>query len=255
MADPSGRLEVGRCHLEVVCMRVYVGTSGYQYRAFRGSLYSERCREADMLVEYGSRLSSVEINNTFYRMPKPEVLQRWVQQVPADFRFTIKASQRITHRQRLKDCAESVAYLADNLQALGELLGVVLYQLPPYQRLDLPRLQAFLACLPVGQAVAMEFRHHSWFCDEAFELLRGRNVALCHNDSGEGEDATPREFTADFSYARLRREHYSQEELQALADGLRGQPVERAFAYFKHEESGGALALTLQSLLAAGEAP
>lgn len=230
-------------------MRVHVGTSGYQYRAFRGSLYSEDCREADMLTEYGRRLSGVEINNTFYRMPKSEVVARWAAQVPADFRFSIKASQRITHRQRLKNSEESVAYLSNNLAGLGERLGVVLYQLPPYQRLDLPRLTAFLACQPPQQRVAVEFRHASWFCDEVLDLLRERGVALVYSDEGEGEHATPQITTAPFSYTRLRREEYSSQELAAIARRLLAEPVDTVFVFFKHEESGAALALSLQERL------
>lgn len=228
-------------------MRVHIGTSGYQYRFLRGSFYSPRCREADMLAEYAQQLSSVEVNNTFYRMPRQDVLRRWAEQVPPGFRFAIKASQRITHRKRLKDCEESVGYLAENLRVLGERLGVVLYQLPPYFRADVPCLQDFLAVLPSDQRAAIEFRHRSWLVDEVFTLLQDRGVALCLADVDDEDRLAPWVVTADFLYLRFRRAHYDDEAMAQLAQRLTSQPVADAFAYFKHEEIGPQLALRLRA--------
>jgi uncharacterized protein YecE (DUF72 family) len=230
-------------------MRVRVGTSGYQYAFWRGHFYSAGCKEAAMLGEFGGKLSTVEINNTFYRMPKPEVVARWASQVPDDFRFAIKATRRITHIKRLKEVAEDTGYLFEVVQALAGKLGSVLFQLPPNLKQDLPRLDRFLAALPAGARAAMEFRHESWFDDEVYARLRAREVALCISDEGEGERATPFIATAGFGYLRLRREVYSDEELAAVAAQVQAQSWSEAYAYFKHEEDAPQLAAKLQALL------
>jgi uncharacterized protein YecE (DUF72 family) len=223
-------------------MQTRIGTSGYQYAFWRGGLYSERCKPADMLREYAAKLPTVEINATFYRMPKREVLARWAAQVPDDFRFAIKASRRITHQQRLKDVADSVGYLFDAAQALGDKLGATLFQLPPNLRKDLPRLQAFAAALPRGAAVAIEFRHASWFDAEVYALLRERGLALCISDQGEGEDATPFVATAGFGYLRMRREAYEDAELARVARQIAAEAWSEAYVFFKHEQGAPELA-------------
>jgi uncharacterized protein YecE (DUF72 family) len=230
-------------------MQVRIGTSGYQYAFWRGVLYSERCKEADMLAEYGSKLPTVEINATFYRMPKTAVLERWAGQVPESFRFALKASRRITHMQRLKDVGDNVRYLFDTAKALGDKLGAVLFQLPPNLRKDVPRLQAFLATLPDGARAALEFRHASWFDEEVYQLLRERNVALCISDEGEGEQATPFVATADFGYVRLRREQYEDEQLAQIGRSIAGESWTDAYAYFKHEEGAPELAARFTALI------
>jgi uncharacterized protein YecE (DUF72 family) len=228
-------------------MRVRVGTSGYQYKFWRGTLYGEKCREADMLGEYGQKLGTVEINNTFYRMPKREVVARWASQVPDDFRFAIKASRRITHLKRLKDVGEPLEFLVANVAELGDKLGSVLFQLPPSLKCDLARLETFLVLVAQRVPVAMEFRHVSWFDEPTFALLRAHGAALCISDEGEGEAATPHVATAGFGYLRLRREQYSPEELQAVVARVRAEAWSDAYVYFKHEEGGAALALGLQA--------
>jgi uncharacterized protein YecE (DUF72 family) len=230
-----------------------VGTSGYQYAFWRGGLYNERCKPADMLAEYSAKLTTVEINNTFYRMPKREVLERWAATVPAHFRFAIKASRRITHIKRLKDPEENVGYLFSALEGLGDKLAAVLFQLPPNLKKDLPRLDRFLAALPAGARVAIEFRHESWFDDEVFARMRGSNAALCIADQGEGEKAVPFVPTASFGYLRLRREVYTEDELAEFAARVAQVATwSEAYAYFKHEE--GAPALAFQLLGAAARA-
>lgn len=231
-------------------MRLYIGTSGYQYKFWRGHFYSERCKEADMLSEYGAQLGSVEVNNTFYRMPKSEVVARWAAQVPDDFRFAIKASQRITHKLRLKECEEPLGYLKSSLQQLGDKLGVVLFQLPPFLKADVPRLSTFLSVVPEGMPVAMEFRHESWNCDATYEALRARGAALCLADVDDNNTEAPWVHTAPFAYVRLRREEYSEADLQAFADRLLAQPLEAAFIYFKHEEPAAQLAQRLSRICA-----
>src|SRR5882724_8208893 len=153
-------------------MNLYVGTSGYSYKEWKGPFYPEDLPDKQMLRFYGERLRTVEINNTFYRMPKASVLEAWGEEVPSDFKFVLKASQRITHMQRLKDADDSVAYLLKVVAALGKRLGPLLFQLPPNFKKDAVRLQYFLARLPPDRRPALEFRHESWFDQEIFELLR-----------------------------------------------------------------------------------
>lgn len=230
-------------------MRIRVGTSGYQYTFWRGRFYGEGCKAAGMLAEFGSKLPTVEINNTFYRMPKREVVARWASQVPDDFRFAIKASRRITHIKRLKEVAQDAGYLFDVVQALEGKLGAVLFQLPPNMKKDLARLDRFIEALPAGARAAMEFRHVSWFDDEVYARLRSREVALCISDEGEGECATPFVATAGFGYLRLRREVYSAEQLAQVAAQVKAQGWGEAYAYFKHEQDAPELAARLQKLL------
>src|SRR5690349_9723332 len=187
-------------------MDVRVGTSGYSYPPWKGSFYPEDLPNARMLRYYAERLPTVEINNTFYRMPTSKMLTQWAAQVPPGFRFALKASQRITHQKRLKDAGEPVEYFFRTAAELGELRGPTLVQLPPNLKKDLPRLDAFLALLPPDARAAFEFRHDSWFCDEVWEALRARGAALCVAESDEL--ATPLVATADFGYFRLRRAAY-----------------------------------------------
>jgi len=229
-------------------MRLRVGTSGYQYKFWRGTFYSEKCKEADMLSEYGRQLATVEINYTFYRMPKPEFMERWAAQVPDDFRFSIKASRRITHDKRLKEVGELTGYLFDTCKVLGDKLGVVLFQLPPNLKADMERLSRFLELIPDGIRVALEVRHPSWLEDEVYARLRERGVALVCNDQGEGEEAIPLVMTAPFAYLRLRREEYTDDELRDALAAVRAQPFQDVFAFFKHEEGAAVRAQRLIAL-------
>jgi len=218
-------------------MEIRVGTSGYSYREWKGSFYPEKLKNADMLRYYAERFSSVEINNTFYRMPKASVLEAWAEQVPTDFLFVLKASQQITHRKRLKDAGEPLAYLLETADVLGDRRGPLLFQLPPNLKMDLDRLRGFLALLPEGRPFAFEFRHETWVDDEVHSTLRERNCALvCADTETSGEDGAPIVPTADWGYLRLRRCDYTAAELQPWADRIRAQPWERAFVFFKHED-------------------
>jgi uncharacterized protein YecE (DUF72 family) len=219
-------------------MRIHVGTSGFAYKEWRGSFYPEKMREKDMLRYYAERLKAVEINNTFYRMPASETLLRWAEQVPDGFTFVLKASQRITHRQRLSpESAETVGVLFETARSLGSSLGPVFFQTPPLLKKDAPRLRAFLAGLPAGHPVAFEFRHESWFDDEVYDALRGRNAALVSVDRDEaGDEGTPVVPTADWGYLRLRRRDYDDDALAAWRERVRAQPWREAFVFFKHEE-------------------
>jgi uncharacterized protein YecE (DUF72 family) len=220
-------------------VRIRTGTSGYSYAPWKGVFYPEKLAAEKMLGYYAGRLATVEINNTFYRMPKAEVLGRWAEETPAGFTFAVKAPRRITHDRRLANADEAVAAFFEAAGALGDKLGPVLFQLPPFLRKDAARLEAFLRSLrsvaPSARA-AFEFRHASWFAEDVYDILRGGGAALCIAESDEL--ATPLVATADWGYLRLRRTDYAEDELAAWADRLRGQPWQEAFVYFKHEEDG-----------------
>jgi uncharacterized protein YecE (DUF72 family) len=215
-------------------VRVLTGTSGFSYKEWKGSFYPEDLPDAEMLRYYASRLSAVEINNTFYRMPRAEMLSKWAEQVPDGFRFALKASQQITHRKRLKEAGEAVGYFFKIAVTLGDRMGPVLFQLPPNLKKDLPRLADFLAALPPASHCAFEFRHASWFDDDVFDALRSGGCALC---IAEDEDlATPFVSTAGWGYLRLRRQDYSEADLRDRAGRLLSQPWSEAFVFFKHED-------------------
>ncbi len=218
-------------------MNLYVGTSGYAYKEWKGSFYPSDLPAKRMLHYYGEHFRSVEINNTFYRMPTAALLQAWAGEVPADFRFVLKASQRITHQHRLLDADEGVGYLLDVAGILEQQLGAILFQLPPNLKKDAARLDAFLALLPAPRRVAFEFRHPSWFDDEVFALLRAHQAALCIAEA-EGDLEVPCVATADWGYLRLRRPDYGEAELRAWVAWLRQQDWQDVFVFFKHEEAG-----------------
>jgi uncharacterized protein YecE (DUF72 family) len=218
-------------------MNLYVGTSGYSYKEWKGTFYPEDLPEKQMLRFYGEHFRSVEINNTFYRMPKSSVLEAWAQEVPADFSFVLKAPQRITHIERLKDAGDSVSYLLDVAGVLKERLGPLLFQLPPNLKKDASRLREFLALLPTNRRVAMEFRHESWFDEEVFQLLRDHQAALCIAEAEDGV-TVPFVSTAEWGYLRLRRPDYGDAELKGWVDKVRGPGWRDVFIFFKHEDEG-----------------
>jgi uncharacterized protein YecE (DUF72 family) len=222
-------------------VRLHVGTSGFSYKEWKGSFYPEELPASEMLRYYAERLNAVEINNTFYRMPRPEMLAQWSGRVPEGFVFVLKASQRITHQKRLKEAADAVDYFFRTASTLGERLGPVLFQLPPNLKKDVPRLEAFLAELPAAARAAFEFRHPSWFEEDVFEALRSRGAALCLAEDEELE--TPFAATTGWGYARLRRQDYVAEDLRRRAERYRTGPWSDLFVFFKHEEGGRGPAL------------
>lgn len=228
-------------------MKVYAGTSGFSYPAWRGSFYPPKLPAAAMLAHYAQRLPGVEINHTFYRMPSAEQLERWRAQVPAPFRFSLKASRRITHIKRLADCREETEYLFRAASALGEKLGSVLFQLPPSVRVDRARLEAFLEILPRAVQVAVEFRHASWFDQPILDLLCARGLALVVTDSDEAPVHSLTR-TADWAYLRLRRSGYAAAALEAWAQRLKAAGLREAHVFFKHEDAGAGPRLAEQFL-------
>lgn len=228
-------------------MKLYAGTSGYSYKEWKGSFYPDKLPPAKMLQYYAQHLPAVEINNTFYRLPKVAVLASWAEQVPQAFHFSIKASRRITHIKRLKEADDETAYLLHTVETLGSRLGVILFQLPPYLRKDLSRLTGFLDLLPDGTPAAFEFRDRSWFDDSVFAQLQERDFALCLADTDE-EQPPVIVRTANWGYIRLRRAHYTQTQLTAWAEQIEATHWERAYVFFKHEEEGAGPRLAAQFL-------
>ena len=220
-------------------MNLVAGTSGYAFKEWKGSFYPDGLKDDAMLGYYASRFPSVEINNTFYRLPKEHVLRDWAAQVPDTFTFAIKASQRITHHARLKpESASAVEFLLTNTSALGAKLGPVLFQLPPNLKKDVDRLRAFIATLPADRRFTIEFRHPSWFeDDEALDALRSRDIALCVTE--QPEFASPVVATASWGYARLHRLDYDEPALRTWAGRIAALPWSDAYVYFKHDEGAG----------------
>lgn len=218
-------------------MDLYVGTSGYSYKEWKGTFYPKDLPVKQMLCFYGERFRTVEINNTFFRLPTASVLQAWAGEVPAAFKFVLKAPRRITHIQRLKDAGDSVSSLLAVAGALKKRLGPLLFQLPPNFKKDVPRLRAFLALLPSQCRAAFEFRHPSWFDEEVFGLLRDHQAALCLAEA-EDELEGPFVATANWGYLRLRRPDYGKAELKTWVKRIREQKWRDAFVFFKHEDEG-----------------
>lgn len=221
-------------------MDVRTGTSGFSYPAWRGSFYPAKLPSTRMLGYYAERLGAVELNNSFYRMPRTDQLEAWAAQTPTDFSFALKAPRAITHLKRLVDCAGDLARLCEESVVLGARRGPFLFQLPPFTRQDLPRLRGFLDAWATaasrGEQAAIEFRHPSWFDEATFALLRERGVALCVAESEVL--ATPLCATADWGYLRLRRTDYDDDALSRWAKRLREQPWRRCHVFFKHEDGG-----------------
>jgi uncharacterized protein YecE (DUF72 family) len=213
----------------------YAGTSGWAYASWKPEFYPAKLSAARFLSHYAERLNSVEVNSTFRQIAGEESLLRWAEATPGDFRFAVKAHQRITHSKRLRDVAETAAEFLASLEPLrkAKKLGPVLFQLPPNFKCDVARLRDFLAGLPPWVRAAFEFRHESWFSEDVYSTLRKGGAALCLAESEELK--TPEVVTADFHYLRLRKERYSRKAVaQRVRRLARSGDV---FAYFKHEET------------------
>ena len=218
--------------------QLFAGTSGFAYPAWKPDFYPQKLASKNFLQHYGTRLNAVEANYTFRQLPKSATLENWVSQVPENFRFACKAHQRITHFNRLKESEFNELFFRaiDPLRA-ARRLGPVLFQLPPNFKIDVALLAAFLAKLPADVRCAFEFRNASWMTDETYRLLEKHGVALCLAESDTFE--VPQVITADFVYARLRKEDYSAEDRLAIAARVREQlAADRdVYAFFKHEET------------------
>jgi uncharacterized protein YecE (DUF72 family) len=227
-------------------MRLFAGASGYSFKEWKGTFYPLNMKPDGMLAFYSARLPTVEINNTFYRMPRTEMLDNWAKTVPPAFRFSIKASRRITHFAQLKpeSAADSVSFLYRSLESLGEKRGPVLFQLPPFLKKDLPRLRDFLDLLPQGHEAAFEFRNDTWLSDDVYETLKAKGASLCLS---EREDNAPPPLveTTGWGYVRLRLEEYADADLERWARRLQDTRWSAIYVYFMHEPTAPAYAQTL----------
>jgi len=218
-------------------VEILAGTSGYSYKEWLGHFYPAGLPANAMLRYYAERFPTVEINNTFYRMPAESMLAHWAEQVPEHFAFTLKAPRRITHEMRLKEVESAVAEFVRRAAVLGDKLGALLFQLPPSLRKDLPRLRDFLAVLPSDSRVAFEFRHASWQDEEVYEALRAHGAMLCVTDTDEGDEGDiPFVATSNCGYVRLRRTHYDDGDLRAWVERIAAQGLARTYVYFMHED-------------------
>lgn len=230
-------------------MTAYVGTSGFSYAQWKGVFYPEKLANARMLAYYAERLPSVELNNTFYRLPRESALASWRAAVPPGFSFAVKAPRAITHYAKLSPTAPALEPFLGVLGALGDRGGPVLFQLPPTHAADPALLRDFIGVLPTELRAAFEFRHPSWFSDEVLEVLSHRGCALVGGDLDDAERNPPVERTAPFTYLRLRKSAYEPGELEGWAERIRGLGVEDCYVYFKHEQTAPAFARTLLNLL------
>lgn len=239
----------------------WVGTSGWSYDGWRGRFYPRDLRKRDWLGHYAQSFRTVELNASFYHLPKDTVVGDWAAHTPADFLFAVKAWRAITHYRRLADCADHLKVFYERIAPLGPKAGPVLFQLPPRFGVDLPRLRDFLALLPAGRRHAFEFRDPSWHDEAVYALLAERNAAFCPFEMGPSQ--APRVATADFVYVRLHghrrryRGDYSHAALRDWADWLHGQKEagRDVHVYFDNtDEKDFALknARTLEAMLAGG---
>jgi uncharacterized protein YecE (DUF72 family) len=226
--------------------RVFIGTSGFDYKEWQPAFYPQEIPRRKFLSYYASRFPIVELNNTFYQLPGKEKIAAWREATPEEFRFAMKASRRITHMERLKTPSDSLDYLLRAAAELKEKLGPLLFQLPPFLKSNHEKLATFLEALPRGTPAAFEFRHDSWFTDETYRLLEKHRVALCINDSDE--KTTPILATAGFAYLRLRKSGYPPElrkEWQARIRAWTDQGMD-VFAFIKHEDNPDAPLIALE---------
>lgn len=243
--------------------RYWIGTSGWVYPHWREVFYPKGLKQADWLPHYASRFATVELNNTFYRLPKEQMWERWHRLAPQAFRYAVKGSRFITHIKRLRDCEEPVETFVERARLLGEHLGPLLWQLPPGLKCDLDLLDSLLLDLPRDVRHVFEFRREDWFQPDTFATLRRHNAGFCAYHMVDTE--TPLEATTDFFYLRFHGSdslyggRYSDEQLAGWAERLRALPndVREVYAYFNNDMDGHAIenAVTLRDLLReAGEA-
>jgi uncharacterized protein YecE (DUF72 family) len=229
--------------------RVFVGTSGFAYPAWKPSFYPRDLPAKKFLSYYAQHFRTTEINNTFYRFPRVSVTEAWSAQVPAGFSFTLKLSQRVTHAHRLRDVDREMGWFLDGALALQEKLGAILVQLPPNLRKDVPLLESFTARHASHARLAFEFRHASWFADEVYDILRRHDCGLAVVEVEDGDELPlVREATGSLVYMRLRKGAYGADELAGWAHWIGAQRAD-VYCYFKHEDQGPALARRLLAAL------
>jgi len=231
-------------------MKIHVGTSGYAYKEWKGKFYPEKISPKEMLRFYSGRLSTVEVNNTFYHMPRESVLTSWAEQVPDDFVFALKAPQVITHLKRLRNVSGETEYLFRTLSVLDKKLGPVLFQFPKSFRADPAGLRDLLGLIPGDTPCAFEFRSSTWLDAEILDALREKGASLCTADADENpaQEIIP---TAPWGYLRLRRSEYTDADLSRWLERILAKKWEKAFVFFKHEDEakGPEMAVRFRALV------
>lgn len=230
--------------------QILVGTSGFAYKEWKGSFYPKELPAKKYLSFYAEHFSTTEINNTFYRMPTLKLVEGWYAEVPDEFSFTLKLSQRITHFKRLKNVDEEMDFFLSSAAGLKEKLGPILVQLPPNFKKDIAVLEEFLGRFASRARLAFEFRNDSWFDNGLFELLRKHNAAFGVVEKEEDDKGmnAPREVTGSFVYMRLRKGEYTAEEMIEWARWMRSQTVP-VYCYLKHDVRAPILANALLAAL------
>jgi uncharacterized protein YecE (DUF72 family) len=218
-------------------MKIYAGTSGFAYKEWKGQFYPEKIKPEEMLGFYSEHLNTVEINNTFHRMPKESVLESWAEHVRGRFIFALKARQVITHLKRLRNVYEETDYFFRTSSVLHRKLGPVLFQFPKSFRVDKSLLEEFLNLVP-GNACAFEFRSPTWIDDAVLNLLHEKGCSLCQADTDD-EPVKDIISVGKWGYLRLRRADYSESELNRWLERVHGQKWDKAFIFFKHEDTNG----------------
>jgi uncharacterized protein YecE (DUF72 family) len=237
---------------------IHIGTSGWHYNHWRGPFYPERLPASKMLASYCERFDTVELNNTFYRLPSRKALEEWRGSTPENFCFAVKGSRFITHMKKLKDPELALAKFFAAIEVLGRKLGPILFQLPPRWELNLERFSHFLACLPPRHRYAFEFRNPAWDAAPVYDLMRHHRAGYCIFHLAGTQ--SPVEVTADFAYIRLHgpggkyQGSYSDAELRAWARRIRDwrARLKAVYVYFDNDQAGHAAhnALRLKELLA-----
>jgi len=226
--------------------RIFVGTSGFSYKEWKGIFYPEDLPAKEYLSFYAKHFHTTEINNTFYKTPSVRVTEQWCNGVPKDFSFTLKLNQKITHIKRLKNADKEMTWFLEGAAGLRDKLGTILVQLPPYAKADNEALENFLGRYATRARLAFEFRHDSWFQDDVYQLLRKFKGALAMVEAEE-RDAV-KEVTSDFIYMRLRKGDYSKKELNHWAKWIQEQQAD-VYCYLKHDEKAPILAKQLIEML------
>lgn len=222
--------------------KILIGTSGFSYPEWKGIFYPDDLPAKKYLSFYAQHFKTTEINNTFYRIPTYQLTESWYKEVPPDFLFTLKMSQAVTHRKKLRNAEEEMERFLDAATGLKERLGTILVQLPPYFKKDTATLESFLQNYANKARLAFEFRHETWYTTEIYELLKKYNTTLA---VVEAEDNTVvREVTGSFIYMRLRKGDYEKTELKEWADWMGTQKVD-IYCYLKHDEKAPVLAQQL----------
>ncbi|CCB86138.1 putative uncharacterized protein [Parachlamydia acanthamoebae UV-7] len=225
---------------------IHIGTSGWSYPHWKENFYPEEIKMKDWLNYYSSNFSTVEINSTFYRIPSISTVEKWTAQVPNNFLFSIKASQYITHRKRLHECEESLAYFYQTIRHFKEKMGPILFQLPPSFKMNKERLVDFISLLEKDLPCVFEFRNETWYNDDIYELLTKNKIALCITDLNGR--LSPEEITAPFTYIRLHgpkeayQGSYGSSQLKAWKKKIdKWTEKTVVYCYFDNDEKGYAI--------------